>query len=161
MGIFSQGSLPQSLVIFSLATLLVVSMLLWLARWRPAILENQRRKERLNDQSMRILSSAVEQSQSGIIIADCAGVIDYVNPRYTQITGYSKEDAVGRVAELLNNEELTDVNNISLQEALQLGASWNTFMVSKRRNGEHFWQQVTVSPIHDDMDTLSHIVLNI
>lgn len=161
MGIFSQGSLPQSLVIFTLAALVFVSLLLWLARWRPAILENQRRRKRLNDQSMRILSSAVEQSQSGIIIADCAGVIDYVNPRYTQITGYSKEDAVGRVAELLNNEDLTNVNNISLQEALQLGASWKTFMVSKRRNGEHFWQQVTVSPIHDNMDSLSHIVLNI
>jgi diguanylate cyclase (GGDEF)-like protein/PAS domain S-box-containing protein len=161
MGILTQGSLPQSLVIFTLAALLIVSILLWLARWRPALLESRRRRERLNDQSMRILSSAVEQSQSGIIIADCAGVIDYVNPRYTQITGYSKEDAVGRVAELLNNDELTDVNNISLQEALQLGASWKTFMVSKRRNGEHFWQQVTVSPIHDDLEMLSHIVLNI
>lgn len=161
MAILTQGQLLQGFLIFALSALVIVPMLLWLARWRPALLENQRRRERLNDQSMRILSSAVEQSQSGIIIADCAGVIDYVNPRYTQITGYSKDDAVGRVAELLNDEELTDVNNISLQEALQLGASWKTFMVSKRRNGEHFWQQVTVSPIHDDLGALSHIVLNI
>lgn len=129
--------------------------------WRPTLLENQRQRARLNDQSMRILSSTVEQSQSGVIIADCTGVIDYVNPRYTQITGHSKDDAVGRVAELLNNEELTDVNNISLQEALLLGASWETFMVSKRKNGGHFWQQGTVSPIPDDLGALRHIVLNI
>lgn len=161
MGILTQELLAQGLLIFAIAVMISIPLLLWLAGWRPAILESQRRRERLNSQSMRILSSAVEQSQSGIIIADCTGVIDYVNPRYTQITGYSKDDAVGRVAELLNDDDLTDVNNISLQEALQLGASWKTFMVSKRRNGERFWQQVTVSPILDDLDALSHIVLNI
>lgn len=161
MGLLTQGFFSQALLILVILGLMSVPLLLWLAGWRPAILESQRRKARLNDQSMRILSSAVEQSQSGVIIADCTGVIDYVNPRYTQITGYSKDDAVGRVAELLNNEEMTDVNNISLQEALLLGASWETFMVSKRKNGEHFWQQVTVSPIHDDLGALSHIVLNI
>ncbi|HDZ09978.1 putative bifunctional diguanylate cyclase/phosphodiesterase [Pseudohongiella sp.] len=161
MDLLTQGFLTQGLLIFVIFALVTVPLLLWLAGWRPMILESQRRQARLNNQSMRILSSAVEQSQSGVIIADCAGVIDYVNPRYTQITGYSKDDAVGRVAELLNNEELTDVNNISLQEALLLGASWETFMVSKRKNGEHFWQQVTVSPINDDLGALSHIVLNI
>lgn len=161
MSLVTQGFFSQGLLILVIFALTAVPLLLWLAGWRPTILENQRQRARLNDQSMRILSSAVEQSQSGVIIADCTGVIDYVNPRYTQITGYSKDDAVGRVAELLNNEELTDVNNISLQEALQLGASWETFMVSKRKNGEHFWQQVTVSPIHDDLGALSHIVLNI
>lgn len=161
MGSLTPGILNQGLLIFGIVALMSAPLWLWLAGWRPAILESQRRQARLNDQSMRILSSAVEQSQSGVIIADFAGVIDYVNPRYTQITGYSKEDAVGRVAELLNSEELTDVNNISLQEALLLGASWETFMVSKRKNGEHFWQQVTVSPINDDLGALSHIVLNI
>lgn len=115
----------------------------------------------LNAQSRRILSSAVEQSHNGVIIADCNGLIEYVNPRYTKITGYSSEEAVGRIAELMNNELLTDANNLSLQEAMQLGASWETFLVSMRKNGERFWQQVTASPILDDTGSLSHIVLNI
>lgn len=157
----TQGLFAQGVLIFAIAAIVVIPLLLWLAGWRPALLERQRQQARLNDQSMRILSSAVEQSQSGVIIADCTGVIDYVNPRYTQITGYSKDEALGRVAELLNNAELTDVNNITLQEAMQLGASWETFMVSKRKSGEHFWQQVTASPIYDDLDVLTHIVLNI
>lgn len=161
MSTLTEGFFTQGLLIFAISAMVTAPILWWLARWRPAMLESQRRKARLTDQSMRILSSAVEQSQSGIIIADCTGVIDYVNPRYTQITGYSKDDAIGRVAELLNNEELTDVNNISLQEALQLGVRWETFMVSKRKNGEHFWQQVTASPILDDLGALGHIVFNI
>src|SRR5690606_27308051 len=123
---------------------------------------NQRRiNAHLNAQSMRILSSAVEQSHSGVVIADCSGVIEYVNPRYTQITGYSSAEAVGRIAELMNNDQLTDSNNLTLQESMQLGASWETFMVSVRKNGERFWQQVTASPILDELGALNHIVLNI
>ncbi|WP_339857845.1 putative bifunctional diguanylate cyclase/phosphodiesterase [Pseudohongiella acticola] len=161
MNSWTQGFFDQGLAVIALSVAAIALLLIWRSGWRPAAMEQQRQRARLNDQSMRILSSAVEQSQSGVIIADCSGVIEYVNPRYTQITGYSKDDAVGRVAELINNEELTDVNNISLQEALLLGVRWETFMVSKRRNSEHFWQQVTVSPILDDLGALTHIVLNI
>lgn len=161
MALLTQGISTQELLILAIAAIALVPLLAWLAGWRPAALEKHKQRARLNDQSMRILSSAVEQSQSGVIIADCTGVIDYVNPRYTQITGYSKSEAVGRVAELLNNEELTDANNISLQEAMQLGCSWATFMVSSRKSGDRFWQQVTASPILDELGTLSHIVLNI
>ncbi|MBJ54412.1 MAG: GGDEF domain-containing protein [Gammaproteobacteria bacterium] len=130
-------------------------------RWQPSQASSRSRRDQLNEQSIRILSSAVEQSQSGVVIADCSGIIEYVNPRYTQITGYSNAEAVGRIAELMNNEQLTDPNNLTMQEAMQLGSSWETFMVSSRKNGERFWQQVTASPIHDDLGALSHIVLNI
>lgn len=142
------------------ATLLVV---LELGRrgWTISSPQARHVSAHLNAQSRRILSSAVEQSHSGVVIADCNGVIEYVNPRYTQITGYSSAEAVGRIAELMNNDELTDANNLTMQEAMQLGDGWETFMVSVRKNGDRFWQQVTASPIHDDLGLLSHIVLNI
>ncbi len=148
-------------LIFIFGLLAIAPLLWWFARWQPTQNDQRRQRERFNEQSMRILSSAVEQSQSGIVIADCAGVIEYVNPRYTHITGYSNAEAVGRIAELMNSEDLTDTNNLNMQEAMQLGSSWETFMVSSRKNGERFWQQVTASPILDDLGALSHIVLNI
>lgn len=148
-------------LIFIFGLLALAPLLWWFARWQPTQNDKRRQRERFNEQSMRILSSAVEQSQSGIVIADCAGVIEYVNPRYTHITGYSNAEAVGRIAELMNSEDLTDTNNLNMQEAMQLGSSWETFMVSSRKNGERFWQQVTASPILDDLGALSHIVLNI
>jgi diguanylate cyclase (GGDEF)-like protein/PAS domain S-box-containing protein len=129
--------------------------------WTLSSPSQRRINAHLNAQSMRILSSAVEQSHSGVVIADCSGVIEYVNPRYTQITGYSSAEAVGRIAELMNNDQLTNANNLTLQESMQLGASWETFMVSVRKNGERFWQQVTASPILDELGALNHIVLNI
>ena len=146
---------------FLFSLLLLAPLLYVFRRWQPSHPSSRARRDQLNEQSMRILSSAVEQSQSGVVIADCSGIIEYVNPRYTQITGYSNAEAVGRIAELMNNEQLTDPNNLTMQEAMQLGSSWETFMVSSRKNGERFWQQVTASPIHDDLGALSHIVLNI
>ena len=115
----------------------------------------------LTAQSLQILSRAIEQSQSGIVIADCYGVIEYVNPRYSRITGYGLQEAIGQITDLINNQELTDGNQLTLQEAMQLGSSWETFMSSHRKNGESFWQQVTASPILDDDGALTHIVLNI
>jgi diguanylate cyclase (GGDEF)-like protein/PAS domain S-box-containing protein len=144
-----------------LAAVMLVILELGRRGWMLSSPNQRRVNAHLNAQSMRILSSAVEQSHSGVVIADCSGVIEYVNPRYTQITGYSSAEAVGRIAELMNNEQLTDANNLTLQEAMQLGASWETFMVSVRKNGDRFWQQVTASPILDDLGALSHIVLNI
>lgn len=115
----------------------------------------------LTVQSLQILSRAIEQSQSGIVIADCHGVIEYVNPRYSRITGYGLQEAIGQIADLINNEELTDGSQLTLQEAMQLGSSWETFMSNHRKSGESFWQQVTASPILDDDGNLTHIVLNI
>lgn len=151
--------LIAGLIIIAAVTLFILE--LGRRGWSLSSPSQRRVNAHLNAQSMRILSSAVEQSHSGVVIADCSGVIEYVNPRYTQITGYSSAEAVGRIAELMNNDQLTDANNLSLQEAMQLGAGWETFMVSLRKNGERFWQQVTASPILDDLGGLSHIVLNI
>jgi len=133
-------------LIFIYGLLAIAPLLWWFARWQPTQNDQRRQRERFNER---------------IVIADCAGVIEYVNPRYTHITGYSNAEAVGRIAELMNSEDLTDTNNLNMQEAMQLGSSWETFMVSSRKSGERFWQQVTASPILDDLGALSHIVLNI
>lgn len=91
--------------------------------WRISGPRDYKVNAHLNTQSMSILSSVVEQSRSGVIIADRNGVIEYVNPRYTLMTGYNSDEAVGRVAELMDNDALTNANNINLQEAMQLGST--------------------------------------
>jgi diguanylate cyclase (GGDEF)-like protein/PAS domain S-box-containing protein len=148
-------------VLAAFLVLLLCALELRRRGWRISGPRDYKINAHLNTQSLRILSSVVEQSRSGVIIADRNGVIEYVNPRYTLITGYNSDEAVGRVAELMDNDALTDANNINLQEAMQLGSTWETFMVSIRRNGDRYWQQVTASPILDELGGLSHIVLNI
>jgi diguanylate cyclase (GGDEF)-like protein/PAS domain S-box-containing protein len=117
--------------------------------------------QRLVEQSMQTLSSAVEQSNSAVLIADNDGMIQYVNPRYMQITGYQATDLVGERAELLFDSDVTDSENRTLWECVRAGQTWEASLSSHRRNGERFWQSVAASPIFDESRNLNHIVLNI
>lgn len=117
--------------------------------------------QRLVEQSMQTLSSAVEQSNSAVLITDDDGMVQYVNPRYMQITGYQATDLVGERADLLFKAEVTDSENRTLWECVRAGQTWEASLSSHRRNGERYWQSVSASPIFDESRRLSHIVLNI
>lgn len=129
--------------------------------WRVSIPANSPLNITAKTRSARVLSSVVEQSRSGVIIANHHGIIEYINPRYSTITGYSSMEVIGRVVELMEDDALTDASNLSLQEAMHLGNSWETLMASIRKNGDRYWQQVIAAPIFDEMGTLCHIVFNI
>lgn len=118
-------------------------------------------KQRLVEQSMQTLSSAVEQSNSAVLIADNDGIVQYVNPRYMQITGYRATDLVGERSALLFDSDVTDNENRTLWECVRAGHTWEASLSSDRRNGERFWQSISASPIFDESRKLNHIVLNI
>lgn len=118
-------------------------------------------KQRLVEQSMQTLSSAVEQSNSAVLIANNEGIVQYVNPRYMQITGYRASDLVGERSELLFDSDVTDNENRTLWECVRAGHTWEASLSSDRRNGERFWQSISASPIFDESRKLNHIVLNI
>lgn len=112
-------------------------------------------------QSMKILSSAIEQSQSAVIIADRRGIIQYVNPRYTSITGYSQQEVLGTTAGILDHSSLSDQENRNLWECMDKGESWEASLASLRKDGTRLWQLVSASPICSTKGELTHIVLNI
>ncbi len=118
-------------------------------------------EQRIFEQSLRTLSSAVEQSQSAVLITDHNGVIEYVNPRYTQITGYSNGEVVGMRADILYAAHITDDENRTLRDCMLAGISWQASLASTRKNGERFWQSVAASPILDEAGELGHIVFGI
>jgi diguanylate cyclase (GGDEF)-like protein/PAS domain S-box-containing protein len=118
-------------------------------------------EQRIFEQSMRTLSSAVEQSQSAVLIADRNGVIEYANPRYTQITGYSNDEVVGVQVDSLYAPHITDDANRTLRDCVNAGISWEAPLASTRKNGERFWQSVSASPILDEAGELGHIVFGI
>lgn len=154
----------SQLLIAGMAALTVLLLVFLELRRRTWYMDRSARfpeNTKKNPQAMRILSSVVEQSRSGIIIANQHGVIKYVNPRYSIITGYDSSEAIGEVAELMRDEALTDANNLTLLEAMHLGNSWELFTVNLRKNGDRYWQQVIAAPIFDDVGELCHVVLNI
>lgn len=118
-------------------------------------------EQREVEESMRILSSAVEQSHGAVMITDKSGIIEYVNPRYSEITGYSRADLVGTTARLLEFSDAQDSEQRGMRECINLGESWTVTMRGARKNGEQFWQAVSASPVVNESGLLTHIVVSI
>ena len=118
-------------------------------------------EQRAAEESMLVLSSAVEQSHGAVMITDDAGVIEYVNSRYTQITGYSRAELIGTVARLLEFSDAVDSEQRGMRQCINNGEIWTVTMRGARKNGEQFWQAVAASPVLNEAGLLTHIVVSI
>lgn len=110
------------------------------------------------EEDLRKLSSAVEQSGSSVIITDMNGNIEYVNPKFTQITGYDHREVQGNHIKLLSTEGMMDEKIEDLIQSVTSGKSWNGEIIYKKKNGDTFWVHSSKSPIKDPEGKFTHIV---
>ena len=96
------------------------------------------------------LSAAVNQSPLSVIITDLEGKIEYVNPRFSQVTGYSFEEVVGRSPRILKTS-LTPKKTIQeLWDTITQGKEWQGEFVNRKKNGDLFYESAVISPIVDN-----------
>jgi len=96
------------------------------------------------------LSRAVEQSFASALIADLEGNIEYVNPQFEQITGYSGEEVIGKKPSILKSGKTKPEVYAELWNALTSGKEWNGELLNKKKNGDLYWENVSISPIKDE-----------
>jgi PAS domain S-box-containing protein len=110
------------------------------------------------DLHLRLLSCAVEQSPAAVMITDASGKIEYVNPRFTEVTGYTAAEALGRNPSMLSSGETPKEDYRRLWENLLSGRDWHGVFHNRRKNGEHFWEEARISPIRDLAGTIVRFV---
>jgi PAS domain S-box-containing protein len=98
------------------------------------------------DQQMRRLAAAMEHAGEAIAILDADHVIRYVNPQYERQTGYSREEVVGRKP---GRNAGNDATYEQLWETVNRGETWTGRLRSRRADGSHYDEQLTVAPVHD------------
>lgn len=134
-----------------------------LARLVPAIrreleeTEVRRQKKRAEDE-LRKLSHAVEQSPVSIIITDRNGTIEYVNPKFTRMTGYDAPEAIGQTPRLLKSGRIPDSEYRKLWETITSGREWHGELINRKKNGDLFWERASISAIRDASGTITHFV---
>ena len=96
---------------------------------------------------IRKLVAAVEQSGETIVITDNKGIIEYVNPAFTTITGYSHEEAIGKNPRILNSGEQDQSVYAEMWETITHGEAWQGRFINKKKDGSRFIEDVTISPI--------------
>lgn len=104
---------------------------------------------RLTEEKLRNLSRAVEQSPATIVITDTKGNIEYVNPKFTDVTGYTYDEAIGNNPRVLRSGEQTKEFYKNLWDTILTGNSWKGEFHNKKKNGELFWEEAVISAIFD------------
>ncbi|MBT3360708.1 MAG: EAL domain-containing protein [Rhodospirillales bacterium] len=110
------------------------------------------------EDDVRKLSLAVEQSPASVMITDPTGVIEYVNPKFVDVTGYSAEEVMGKSPQILNSGYTPPEYYRELWETVLAGREWRGEFHNKKKNGENFWEYASVSPIKDHNGEITHLL---
>lgn len=109
-------------------------------------------------EELRKLSMAVEQSASLVAITDANGDIEYVNPKFCEITGYAFDELVGQNPRVLKSGDMPSELYRKMWESISTGVEWQGEFHNKKRNGELFWTIATISPIRDEHGEITHFI---
>ncbi len=93
------------------------------------------------------LSKAVEQSSASVVITNTKGIIEYVNPKFSQITGYSYQEAIGQNPRILNSGFHSKDFFKNLWRTIWAGEHWKGQLVNKKKNGELYWETASISAV--------------
>lgn len=104
------------------------------------------------------LSAAVEQSATSIVITDLTGNIEYVNNKFVEVTGYSREEVILHNPRILKSGELSKENYSELWSKILSGEEWTGEFHNKRKNGELFWERAVISPIKNSSGEITHFL---
>jgi len=104
------------------------------------------------------LFRAVEQSSNLVVITDVEGRIEYVNPRFTEVTGYTPAEVIGRNPRILKSGETPPEQYRDLWESILSGREWHGEFHNKRKNGDLYWEHATISPIKNAKGILTHFL---
>ncbi len=99
---------------------------------------------------LRKLVQAIEQSPATIIITNTEGKIEYVNPKFTELTGYNLSEVIGKNPRFLRTGKKAVSENLELWHAIHSGKEWRGEFSNKKKNGEIYYESVIISPIFDE-----------
>jgi len=124
-----------------------------IASVRTNITETQKTHLRL-----RQLGRALEQSPSAVMITDTEGVIEYINPKLSEMTGYQSDELLGQNNNILKSGEMPASLFIEMWNVLREGKTWTGQLLNRKKDGSLFWDSTSISPLRDDTGTISHFI---
>ena len=113
-------------------------------------------KQRVVEENLRKLSQAVEQSPASIVITDIKGNIEYVNPKFSLVTGYSFQEVSGKNPRVLKSGEMSTETYKEMWQTISSGKEWTGEFHNKKKNGELYWERASISPILDSEGIVSN-----
>ena len=113
---------------------------------------------KLAEKELRKLSQAIEQNPVSVVITNSKGIIEYVNPKFTKMTGYEAHEAIGRNPKILKSDKMAPEIYANLWKVISTGKVWNGELINKTKSGKVYWAYKSISPILDEQGKITHYV---
>lgn len=107
---------------------------------------------------LRTISHAVEHSPATVVITDLDGSIQYVNPKFTELTGYTAEEALGKNPRILKSGDVSGETYRELWKTIRSGGEWHGELHNRKKNGEMFWETAWISGVPDEHGAISSFI---
>jgi diguanylate cyclase (GGDEF)-like protein/PAS domain S-box-containing protein len=108
--------------------------------------------------NLKKVTTAIEQSPASVVITDLDAIIQYVNPRFTEVTGYSAAEAIGKNPRMLQSGQTSTDIYPQLWNQVTGGNIWKGELINKRKNGEIYWEDCQISPVRDASGVITNYV---
>ena len=112
------------------------------------------------EESLRKLSRAVEQSADAVMITDREGKIEYVNPAFEKLTGYSHEEVTGKTPRILKSGQQDSGTFRELWETIVSGNVYRNILLNQKKNGDLYYLEQNISPVRDAQGNITHFISN-
>ncbi len=130
----------------------------------PLVLERElaeaavRRANRIAELDLRKLALAVRQSGTGIVITDAAGAIEFANPKFESMTGYSIAEVKGKNPRFLKSGLTSAQTYREIWECISAGKNWQGEIQNRKKSGEIYWEKQHISPVLDDAGRILNFI---
>jgi PAS domain S-box-containing protein len=112
----------------------------------------------VSNQELKKLNLAIEQSEATIVITDKNGKIEYVNPAFTKISGYTFKEAIGHPPGILKSGRHSKEFYKDMWDTILAGKTWKGDIINKKKSGEEYWESTSISPMFDKDGEITNFV---
>lgn len=115
-------------------------------------------KRKQVEEGLKEFKLATEQSPASIVITSPDGEIEYVNPKFSQISGYSLTELIGQNPRILKSGEMSKAEYKTMWDTILSGAEWRGEFHNRRKDGTLYWESASISPIKDNNGKITHFI---
>jgi PAS domain S-box-containing protein len=115
-------------------------------------------ERKIAEEDLKKLSMAIEQSHASVVITNTEGIIEYTNKKFSEVSGYSIDEILGKKSSLLKSGIHNSRFYKELWDTIKSGQIWQGEICNRKKSGLFYWEQVNISPIKNPNGDISHFV---
>ena len=123
-------------------------------------MHSMQQEQKTAEAALRNLSRAVEQSADHVAVTDRQGIIEYVNPAFEALTGYSHDEACGQTMRILKSGDQGPEFYQDMWKTILSGNVFRGILVNRKKNGDLYYVEESISPVRDNKGEITHFISN-